>query len=184
MIAPPLSKRLESAPAVVALEGHAEQVANLSIEVAAPALRMVDAPDAHVAHLPEPVGEQSQGDALSGTGLPGDHDEAAVGHGERDAASECIDLRCRPEGFDGCAGAEGVKGKAEVGQHVVRAHESSSSMDSGPARYAGGNPVAAYSLISDSSSGAIPLDAGGSLRGAPGTTGRRRPSAFLRLSCG
>ncbi len=116
VVAPALSERFEAAPAVVALEGDAEEVAELAVEVAAAALRVVDGSDLDVAHLPETVGEQAKCDALATAGVTRDHHEASVGECQRHASGESVDFGRWPQRLDGCAGPKGVKGQPVMGQ--------------------------------------------------------------------
>jgi hypothetical protein len=66
-------------------ERHAEEVAELAVEVHGAALGMLDGADDDVGQGAEPLGEQAQGDALAGARVAGEHGEAAVGDAELDA---------------------------------------------------------------------------------------------------
>src|SRR5258708_26116396 len=91
MIGPPRPKSFESGPPVVRRERDREEIAELAVEVHGAALGMLDGADHHVRQSAKALGEQAQGDALSGVGVAGEHGEAAVGDAELDAAHEAVD---------------------------------------------------------------------------------------------
>src|SRR5690606_39196585 len=93
VIGPALAQRLEAAPAIVALQRHAEEAAELAIEVAASALRMVDGANVDVAHRSQTVLQEAQRDALARPRVAGHHHEAAVGKGQAHAPAKGVDLR-------------------------------------------------------------------------------------------
>ena len=109
VVGPAGAQGLEAGPAVVDGERDAEEVAELAVEVDGAALGVLDGADDDVGQGAEPLGEQAQGDALSGAGVAGEHGEAAVGDAELDAAEEAVDGGRGEEGVGGDVGAEGVE---------------------------------------------------------------------------
>jgi hypothetical protein len=77
---PRVAQGLEAAPAIARGERHAEQVAELAIEVGDAALRMLDDADHDVAERGEPRGDDTQGGGLADTGVAADEGEAALAH--------------------------------------------------------------------------------------------------------
>lgn len=106
VVVPASAQGLEAGPAIVDGEGDAEEVSELSIEVAGPALRMLDGADHDMGDGAKSVGEQPQSDGLAGAGVAGEHGEAAVGDAELDAAEEGVDGRRSVEGCYGSVRAE------------------------------------------------------------------------------
>ena len=84
---------------------------------------MLDDADDDIADVVEPLLQEPKGDALSGAGLAGDHDVAAVSDAELDPPQEGIEGRRDLEGFDGDVRAEWVELQA-VGLQKRSAHVS------------------------------------------------------------
>ena len=91
MVGPAGAQGFESGPAVVGGERYAEEVPELAVEVHGAALRVLDGADEDVGQGAKALGEQAQGDALSGARVSGEHGEAAVGDAELDASDEAVD---------------------------------------------------------------------------------------------
>jgi hypothetical protein len=75
---PPLPQGLEALTAVVRVEGHAEELPELPIEVGHVTLRMRQGADSEVAPAGEPLPQEPPDDALAGAGLAGDERKAAL----------------------------------------------------------------------------------------------------------
>src|SRR5665213_14125 len=125
VLGPARPQRLESGPAVVGVQRHAEEITKLAVEIHRARLGMLDGADDDVAHRLEPFAEQAQGDALAGARIARDHDVAAVGDAELDAAEKGVDGGRGVQGLDGDVGAEGVEFQAVQGLQL-RAHGFSS----------------------------------------------------------
>jgi len=67
---------------------YAEDVAELAIEIGHATLRMIDRSDDDVTKTTQPLGEQTQRDALAAARLASDHHEAPVADGEFYATAE------------------------------------------------------------------------------------------------
>jgi hypothetical protein len=72
-------------------EGHAEEISELAVEVRGAALWMLESADEDIRERTKTLGEEAEGDALAGAGIPREEREAAVGDTELDAAKKGID---------------------------------------------------------------------------------------------
>src|SRR5581483_1231848 len=140
MIEPARPQGLEAAPAVADADGDAEDVPELTVEVAEVALRMVDDPDREIRQARETLSQDAHDDALAGTGIAVHEGEAALAQVSLlDAPAEALDLGRHVERLDRDLRDEGVVFEPVEGQELL-VHVGSSS---GVGRYAGGSPVAA-----------------------------------------
>ena len=112
MLSPSCAQGLESGPAVVRVQGKAEEVTELAIEIHGARLRVLNGADDDVGHGLQPFAEQAQGDALSGARVARDHDISAVGDAELHAAEEGVDGGGGVQGLDGDVRAKGVEFQA------------------------------------------------------------------------
>ena len=119
VVGPAGAQGLESGPAVVRGERDAEEVSELAVEVHGAALGVLDGADEDVGQRAKPLGEQSQGDALAGAGIAGEHGEAAVGDAELDAPEEAVDGGRGEERVDGDVGSEGMELEAVEGEQLA-----------------------------------------------------------------
>jgi hypothetical protein len=91
VLGPASAQGLEAAPAVVRGKRDAEEIAELAVEIHGARLRVLDGTDDEIAHGCEAGVEQAESHAFSGAWVAGDHDVAAVGDAELDAAQERVD---------------------------------------------------------------------------------------------
>ena len=190
---PTLAQLFEAGPAVVVHQVDVEHLADLAVEVRRPRGGAGDGGDPEPIGAAETIGEQAEGDALSGAGLAGDQGEAALAHEMLfDPDAEAVDGGAGHEAVDRQIGGERVPLQA-VQREQFAVHDvsprSSSSPRSGLSPWgsqAGGRPVAAWAS-------SMPLSGGGSSPPAaalppsslpPGAVGRRPPEALPRLSRG
>ena len=125
VIGPASAQGLESSPAIVRGEWDREEVAELAVEVHGAALGMLDGADDDVGQRAKALGEQAQGDALSGAWISSEHGEAAVGDAELDASDEAVDGGGREERVVRNVGAKRVKLQAVERNGALYFHESS-----------------------------------------------------------
>src|SRR5580692_11358102 len=125
MVGPSCTQCLEAGPSIVSGEGYGEEVSKLAVEVHRAALGMLDGADEDIGQSAKALGEQAQGDALSGAGIAGEHSEAAVGDAELDASDEAVDGGGGEESFGRNVRAEGMKLQSVEREQL--AHESSVS---------------------------------------------------------
>ena len=123
--APSGAQRLEACPSIVSGQGDGEEISQLAVEVHGAALGMLDGADEDIGQRAQALGEQTQGDALSGAGVAGEHGEAAVGDAELDATDEAVDGGGGEEGFGRNVGAERMELQSVEREQF--AHESSVS---------------------------------------------------------
>lgn len=65
MALPALAQQLGAAPAIMELQIHPEQIAQLAVEVRHARLGSREHADLHIPHVCEPLGQQAQGDRLA-----------------------------------------------------------------------------------------------------------------------
>src|SRR5260221_13218194 len=123
---------------------------------------MLERSSGDVGQLSQSLGEEAQGDALSGAGIAGEQGEAAVGNAELDAPKIAVDSGRSEESIGGDIGSEGMEFQAVEREQL--AHDDSSSetsslfdWDSAMGMNAGGRPVAAQSATSERRCGAMPV---------------------------
>jgi hypothetical protein len=105
---PRVAERLEAAPAVARRERHAEEVAELAIEVGHAALGMFEDADYDVAERGEPLRDQAEGGGLAGARISGEEREAAFAHQVLEAPAEVLEPRRDDQGLRRDLGREGV----------------------------------------------------------------------------
>ena len=106
-------------------ERDSEEVSELAIEVHGAALRMLDGAHQDIGEGAQPLGEQTQGNALAGTGVAGQHGEATVRDAQLDASDEAIDGGGGEESFVRHVGTKGVEFQSVEREQL--AHDSSGS---------------------------------------------------------
>ena len=128
---PALAQGLEAAPAVVRAQRHAEEVAQLAVEVGQVALRMVEGADGDVGQARQALGEQAQRHALAGARVAVDHGEAALADLRvLDAPAEVLELGRHVERLGRQLGREGIPLQPVQGQQfLVHAGRSWVSVD-------------------------------------------------------
>jgi hypothetical protein len=120
VIEPARAQRLEATPAVAHPHGDAEDVAELPIEVAQVALRMMDDTHAQVAESGEALGEQAHDDAFARARVAVDEREAALAQVRLlDAPAEVLDLRGHIERLGRHVGGKGVPFQAVQGEQSL-----------------------------------------------------------------
>jgi hypothetical protein len=165
---------LVRAPPVRRRDRHAEQVAELPVEVGDAALRAGHLADDDVAQGRELLGQQAQRGALAGADVAGDEREAAVHDEVLDAPCEVLDAGGLAQRLDGDVLEERVPLEAVQRGQLACIHQVTSL-----GTYAGGSPEASYEVMSWRSSGAISgIFAGGAKVAAGGAT-----SASRRRDC-
>ena len=122
---PLLAQGLEAGPAVVGSEGHAEELAQLAVEVGDGALWPGEHAHLDVPEAAQVAGEDSQGDRLAGAGVSGDQGEATFADQALHAPAEVLELGEAPQGLDGDVGREGVPLEPVQGEQL---HDSSLGM--------------------------------------------------------
>ena len=130
VVGPAGAKGLEPGPAVVSGEGDGEEVSELAVEVHGAALGVLDGADEDIGQRAKSLGEQTQGDALSGAGVAGEHGEAAVGDTELDAPNEAVDGGCGEERVVRDVGAEGVELQSVEREQLAHGSSGGSSVGS------------------------------------------------------
>ena len=110
-----LAQALEAAPAVTWRQRHAEEIAQLAVEVGHAALRTADHADGDIAQTGQPLGQDAQRHRLAGTGRAGDEGEAALAHLAFEAQAEMLDARRDEERLGGQFGQKGIPLEAEEG---------------------------------------------------------------------
>ena len=76
MIEPAGAQRLEATPSIADADGDAEEISELTIEVAQVALRMMDDADRQIGQPRKALGEHSHDNTLSGAGVAMNEREA------------------------------------------------------------------------------------------------------------
>jgi hypothetical protein len=128
MAEPGRAQRLEAAPAVVRAQRHAEQLAELAVEIPEAALRMIDGADGEIRESGEALGEQTQHHAFAGARFAVDHRKAAFADPYLlDAPQELLHARGDVEGLDGQFRGEGMPFQAVEGEQS-RIHRMSSAV--------------------------------------------------------
>src|SRR5262245_17282288 len=189
MAFPALAQGFESTPAIVWLELHRENIAQLAIEVGAFRLGPLDHADCDVPQRLKPPGDNPQRHRLPGTGLTRDQREAPLPHQLFDAAGKTFDLGGHQQPIAGEFWRKRVPFQPPQRKQFLGIHDASPVWEGGVlGRYAGGSPVAEYSARICFRSGGSVLSlrwlgsAGASL--FSGATPPRRPSALALLSRG
>jgi hypothetical protein len=117
---PAVAQGLEAGPAIVGLQGDAEQIAELPVEVGQVTLRVREGADGEIGQPAQPFGEQAQGDGLAGAGVAGDQRKAALADKALlDARAEEVDLRGHAEGFERQLDGERVPLQTIEGQQFL-----------------------------------------------------------------
>ncbi len=129
--APGLAQGPEAGPAVMGLEGHAEELAELAVEVGDAALRPGQDRGGEVREGLEVVGHEAQGHRLAGARLAGDKSETALAREGLDTPAEVIELGWAPQGVDRDVGMEGVPLQAVEGEQLRGVHAGSPESSSG-----------------------------------------------------
>ena len=120
MLEPASPQGAEAIPAIVGSEAHPEDVAEFAVEVAEAGRGSGEDADGEVRHAAEAVGEQPQGGALSGAGLPGDEGEAAfAGEPVLDAGAEALHGLILEQGFHRQLRRERVVAEAVEGEDLA-----------------------------------------------------------------
>jgi hypothetical protein len=107
---PSFTEGLEADPAVVRVQGHAEEVAEFAVEIGEFGLRACERLDGEVGMLGEFMGDDAQGGTFAGARFSGEECETAfLDEVVFDAPEEVVNGRGGQECIDGDVGAEGIE---------------------------------------------------------------------------
>ena len=112
-------KQLGAAPAVVRMQRHAEELAELAVEVGDARLRAAEYPDLYVALRRQPLGEHAQRHRLAQPGQPGDQGKAALADELLDAPAERLQAGADVERLDRYLGSKGIPLQAVQRQQLL-----------------------------------------------------------------